>query len=343
MKAVVKYEDKPNAVKVMDMPIPKMGPQDVLVQVKATGLCYSDVSIMKGEYKGKKPVPIPVILGHEGAGIIADMGNEVEGIKPGMRVGFEALYGCGTCIMCKKGFKNLCPQWNHIGITRDGTFAEYISIPAYLVHKLSDHVSFADAAILEPLGLVARSLDHLKPMVGESAVIIGPGSVGLLHLQALKAGGAGKVILVGIEKDRKRFEIAESLGADRCVYADKEDVVKAVLEATGGNGADIVIETASHPVVWDTLLDFAAPKARISVFGLYPEAKMKPLALIRKGITLFGDVALLSSHYMTALNWLETKKVAPSKLVTRRFPLDAIDEAMKTFYGGETVKVLFEL
>jgi len=343
MKAIVKYEDKPNAVKVMDMPKPKIGTQDVLVQVKATGLCYSDVSIMKGEYKGRKPVPIPVILGHEGAGVVAEVGKEVEGLRPGERVAFEALYGCGQCLMCKKGYKNMCPAWNHLGITRDGTFAEYVSVPSNLVHKISDHVSFADAALLEPLGLAVRSLTNVKPVLGESAVIIGPGSVGLLHLQALRAWGAGKIILVGIEKDRKRFEIAESLGADRCIYADKEDVVKAVQEETGGYGADIVIETASHPVVWDMILDLAAPRARVSVFGLYPEAKIKPIALIRKGITLLGDVAMLSSHYLTALNWLETKKVSPSKLVTKRFPLDSVDEAMKVFYGGETVKVLFEL
>ncbi len=120
MKAIVKYEDKPNAVKVMEMPKPKIGLQDVLVQVKATGLCYSDVSIMKGEYKGRKPVPIPVILGHEGAGIVAEVGKEVEGLKVGERVAFEALYGCGQCLMCKKGHKNMCLAWHHLGITRDG-------------------------------------------------------------------------------------------------------------------------------------------------------------------------------------------------------------------------------
>lgn len=343
MKAIVKCEDKPNAVKVMDMPKPKIGPQDVLVQVKATGLCYSDVSIMKNTYVGKKPVPIPVILGHEGAGVVAEVGKEVEGLKPGDRVAFEALYGCGHCIMCKKGQKNMCLFWNHLGITRDGTFAEYVSVPGTLVHKISEHVSFADAALLEPLGLAVRSLENVRPVLGESAVIIGPGSVGLLHLMALRAWGAGKIILIGIEKDKKRFEIAESLGADRCVYADKEDAVKAVLEETGGYGADIVIETASHPVVWESLLDFAAPRARVSVFGLYPEAKMKPIALIRKGITLLGDVAMLTHHYLTGLNWLETRKVSPSKLVTRRFPLEGVEEAMQIFYGGETVKVLFEL
>ncbi len=343
MKAIVKYEDKPGAVKVMDRPKPVVGPNDVLIGIKATGLCYTDMSIVKGEYKGRKPVPIPVILGHEGSGVVTEVGKDVKGFKARDRVGFEALNGCGRCVNCRNGFKNMCTDWSHVGITCDGTFAEYLSMPETIVHKLPDNVSFADAAVLEPLSLVVRSLEHVQPIVGDTAVIIGPGSVGLLHLQALKASGVAKAILIGIEKDRKRFEIAESLGADRIVYGDKEDPVKAVMDATGGLGAEIVIETANHPVVWDYLLDIVAARGRISTFGLYAEAKIKPLALLRKGATIFGDVALLSRHFMRAIKWLETKKVSGEKLITKRFALDQVDEAFKTFYGGETIKVLFEV
>jgi threonine dehydrogenase-like Zn-dependent dehydrogenase len=342
MKAIVKFEDKPNAVKVMDRPKPAVGPNDVLVGIKATGICYTDVSIMKGEYKGRKPVPIPVILGHEGSGVVAEVGKDAKGFKVGDRVAFEALNGCGHCLNCRNGNKNMCTDWSHIGITCDGTFAEFICLPEIMVHKLPAAVSFADAAVLEPLSLVVRSLEHVKPFAGETAVVIGPGSVGLLHLQALKASGVAKVIVIGIEKDRKRFETAEALGADRLVFSDKEDPVKAVMDATGGLGADIVIETANHPVVWDYLLDIVAARGRISPFGLYPEAKIKPLALIRKGATIYGDVALLPRHFVRAINWLETKTVSGEKLITKRFAFDQVDEAMKTFYGGETIKVLFE-
>ena len=174
-------------------------------------------------------------------------------------------------------------------------------------------------------------------------MVIGPGSVGLLHLQALKASGVDKVIVIGIEKDRQRFEIAESLGADVIVYSDKDDPVKAVMDATGGLGADVVIETANHPVVWDYLLDIVAARGRISTFGLYPEARIKPLALLRKGATIYGDVALLSKHFVRAIKWLETKKVSGEKLITKRFALDQMEEAFKVFRPGETIKVLFEV
>jgi len=342
VKAIVKYEDKAGAVKVMDRPRPAVGPRDVLVSIKATGICYTDMSIIKGEYKGRKPVPIPVILGHEGSGIVAETGAEARAFKAGERVGFEALNGCGHCLNCRNGFKNMCTDWTHVGITCDGTFAEYLAVPDVMVHRLPDSVSFADAAVLEPLSLVVRSLEHVQPVPGETAVVIGPGSVGLLRLQALKAVGVDKVIVIGIEKDRQRFKIAESLGADVIVQSDKVEPVKAVLDATGGLGADIVIETANHPVVWDYLLDIVAARGRISTFGLYPEAKIKPLTLLRKGATIYGDVALLSRHFVRAIKWLETKKVSGEKLITKRFSLDQMEEAFQVFRAGETIKVLFE-
>jgi threonine dehydrogenase-like Zn-dependent dehydrogenase len=340
MKAIVKYADGPGNVRVMDMPVPVPVDDEVLVAVKATGLCYSDMSIVKGEYKGRKPVPVPMILGHEASGVVVALGGKVRDFTIGDRVAFEPVHGCGRCFNCKSGNKNMCEDWDHLGITEDGTFAEFVKVPEVCVHKLPDSVSFEDAAILEPLSLVARSLDHVHPVLGETAVIIGPGSVGLLHLEALKAYGC-KVILIGIEKDKKRFEIAETLGADRIVYTDKEDPVKAVLGVTKGRGAEIVVETASNPIVWDYLLDLVAPRGRVSPFGLYPEAKFQPIKILRKGITIFGDVASLPRHFMRALSWLETGKISSGPLITRRFSLDDVDEAFRTFYAGETVKVMF--
>ncbi|RKX76877.1 MAG: hypothetical protein DRP87_10735 [Spirochaetes bacterium] len=343
MKAIVKADMKAGSYEVKDIPIPEPEPSELLIQIKATGLCYTDMSILKGEYKGRKPVPLPIIMGHEGAGIVAGVGEEVSGFKVGQRVGFEALDGCGKCYNCRTGNKNMCTDWNHIGITRDGTFAEYMIIAQTLVHPLPDTVDFADAALLEPLSLVVRSLEHVKPVIGESAVIVGPGSVGLLHLQALAAAGASKLIVVGLDVDRIRFGIAEKLGATHIVNASRENTIDAVLDITGGRGADIVIETASSPIVWDFLLDIVASKGRISSFGLYPESSFKPLALIRKGVTIYGDVAFLQRHFVRAIGWLESGKVSGQSLVTRRFSLDQAEEAFEAFRQKETVKCLFEL
>jgi threonine dehydrogenase-like Zn-dependent dehydrogenase len=343
MKAIVKTSAGAGAYEVMDMPAPKFGDREVLVAVKATGLCYTDMSILKGEYKGRKPVPIPVILGHEGAGVVAEVGKEVSTLKVGQRVGFEALSGCGECFNCRNGNKNMCTDWNHIGITCHGTFGEYLALHESLVHPLPDDVELADAALLEPLSLVVRSVEHVQPQVGESAVIVGPGTVGLLHLQALRAAGVSRLIVVGLEADRIRFGIAEKLGATRIVNASAEDPVESVMRGTGGRGADILIETASSPKVWDYLLELMAARGRMSVFGLYPQTKFQPLALIRKGVTLFGDVAFLTRHFIRAIGWLEAGKVSGQALVTRRFRLDQAGEAFEAFANKETVKCLFEL
>ncbi len=342
MKAIVKNNDQAGSYEVRDIPKPTAKEGMVLVQVKATGLCYTDMSILNGQYKGRKPVPVPMVMGHEGAGIVAEVGDRVRSLAPGTRVGFEALSGCGECYNCRTGNKNMCTNWDHLGITYDGTFADYVLVPAALVHPLPDNVELADAAILEPLSLVVRSIEHLQPSVGESAVIVGPGSVGLLHLQALNAAGVSRLIVIGLDVDKHRFEIAKRLGATHIVNASHDDPVEAVKAATGGRGADMVIETASSPKVWDFLLELAAAKGRVSTFGLYPESSFKPLTVLRNGLTIFGDVAFVQRHFMRAISWLESGKISGQALVTRRFRFDDAAEAFETFRAKETVKCLFE-
>ena len=343
MKAIVKYGGEPGTLCIRDMPEPKAHRGEVVAQIKATGICYTDLSILDNEYKGRKPVPIPVILGHEGAGIVAEVGEGVENVSVGDRVGLEALFGCGRCYDCLNGNKNMCTDWGHIGITCDGTFAEYVVVPADLAHKLPDDVSFVDAAFLEPMGLTVRTLEHVDPMVGDTAAIIGPGSLGMFHLQALKAAGAAKIMIIGLDQDKKRFEIAEKLGADHIINGSREDIVKRVRDLTDGLGADIVVETANSPKVLPLAIDMAAAKGRVAFFGLYPEATISPVNLLRSGLSVFGDVGIVPRHFIRAMRWVEYKKVLAEPLVTRRFSLDQAEEAFEVARKGETVKVLFEV
>lgn len=343
MKAIVKYGQEPGTLALKEMPKPKPKLGEVLVQIKATGICYTDVSIVNNKYKGRKPVPVPVILGHEGAGIVAEIGEGVKNVSPGNRVGLEALYGCGKCLYCLSGNKNMCTDWEHIGVTRHGTFAEYIVVPEDLAYELPEEVSFTDAACLEPISLTARTFEHVKPMMGETAAIIGPGSIGLLHLQALKAAGAAKVIVIGIDQDEKRFEVAKRLGADHIINSNREDAVKRVWELTYGLGADIVVETASSPEALPLAIDIAAARGRIALFGLYPEAVISPLTILRGGLSLYGDVGVLPRHFMRAIRWVRYKRVLAEPLIQRRFKLEEVKEAFEALRQGETVKALFEL
>lgn len=342
MRAIVKYDEKKGSVDLREMPEPVPGPDEVKVQIKATGLCYSDVSIMQNKYVGRKPVPIPLILGHEGAGIITEIGKGVNNFAVGDRVGIMPIEGCGCCDDCITGDQNMCMHWSHIGLTCHGTFAEYIVVPAAKVHKIPDDVSFVDAACLEPIGLTARTMETVMPLLGDTVAIVGPGSLGLLHLQAFKAAGASQIIMIGIDKDKERFKIAQSLGATDIVNGSKEDVVSRVQEITGGKGVNIAVETANSPIATRLAIDVAGNRGRVALFGLYPEATISPLKIARSGLTIIGDAAQIDRHYQLALRWVASGIIRMAPLISITYKFDAFENAFAAAGSPETVKVMFE-
>ena len=236
----------------------------------------------------------------------------------------------------------MCMTWRHLGITCDGTFAEYRAVPAFTAYKLPETISSVDAAFIEPISLAVRTFEHVKPVLGDTVAIIGPGSIGLFHLQAFKSAGAAKIMVIGLDRDAKRFETAKKLGADHIINGSKVDVATRVRELTNGLGADIVVETANHPATVPLAVSLAAVRGRVHLFGLYPEATMSPLTLLRAGVTMSGDVATLPRYFLRAMRWVEHKKVLAEPMVTR-FRLDQAQEAFATFSRGDSVKVLFEM
>jgi threonine dehydrogenase-like Zn-dependent dehydrogenase len=241
------------------------------------------------------------------------------------------------------GNPNMCQDWRHLGITRDGVFAEYRVVPSFAACKLPDGISMVDAAALEPITLAVRTLEHVKPRLGDTVAIIGPGSIGLFHLQAFKSAGASFVIVIGLDQDARRLEIAEKLGADYIINASKEDVVKRVRELTGGLGCDIVVEAANHPSTVGQAINLASAYGRVMLFGLYPEATISPLTLMRSGVSVLGDVAGTPAWFQRAIRWVQYKKVVVEPLVNRTFRLAQAKEAFEAFREGQSVKVLFEM
>lgn len=343
MKAVVKATEEAGSLEVREVEKPEPGTGEVLVRIKAAGLCNSDVSILTNKYKGRTPVPIPLIMGHEGAGEIAGLGEGVTGFSIGDRVALEAISGCNSCNECKMGHKNLCNHWSHVGISRSGVFAEYIAVPQTQAHSIPDNVSFKEAALLEPLGLVARSMEQSKPMIGETVAILGPGSLGILHALAYRAAGAGKVIMIGTGKDKKRFEKVLELGADHTINIDERDYTKEVMDITDGRGADIVVETANSPKATEMAFDIAASRARVVLFGLYTQARFDQVKLLRKRLTVYGDVGQVSSQFMQAIRWVATGKVDIGKIITKTFILDEAEEAFEASRQCDLIKVVFEI
>ncbi|MGI6777410.1 MAG: zinc-dependent alcohol dehydrogenase [Acetivibrionales bacterium] len=342
MKALVKCSDGPEEIKYKEVPKPELECEKVLVKVKSAAICHTDVMIINNEYKGRKPVPIPLILGHEGAGIVEETYSKNSIFKAGDRVAFEPLSGCRKCNNCKNGYTNMCTDWDHIGITCDGVFAEYVTIPERTIHKLPDEINFSDAALLEPTGLTARSIENVKPVLGDIAAVIGPGPIGLLHVQALKASGC-KVIVIGLEQDKYRLKVAEELGADLVINGSKVDPCESVNEYTNCQGVDIVIETASSPKALNTAFEIAGAKARVSAFGLYPEATVKFLNILRKGLTIYGDVGMLPRHFEKGIKWMKNGDILAKPLITHRYKLEEGVEAFRNLKNGNVIKAIFEM
>ena len=341
MKAIIKAALEDGAVQLVDMPRPEPGAGEILVRIRSASLCYSDVSIIHNTYVGRKPVPIPMILGHEGAGEIAACGLGVTGYAVGEHVALEPITGCGQCPMCQNGFPTMCQDWRHLGITCHGTFAEYVTVPARQAHRIPDRISFAEAALVEPLALVVRSLEQSRPMVGDTVAIIGPGALGMMHVLAYKAAGAATVIAVGLDQDLARLKIAKDLGADGIINISREDPVAVVRAITGTAGVDIVVETANSPKATQLAFDLVGPRGRVVLFGLYPEATFSPVKMLRNGVTVFGDVGAIPRQFVTSIKWMESGKVSVRDLI-RTFKPAEYKEALEAAKKGETVKVVFE-
>lgn len=341
MKAIVKVSGEAGTVEVRDLPMPEPKPGEVLIKMGASGICYSDVMIYKGLYKGRSPLPFPLIMGHEGAGVVEGLGQGVTNLKVGDKVSLNPIWGCGQCGNCLDGAPNMCTSWTHLGITRDGTFAEYVVVPAFTAFKVPDSVSMTNAACVEPINLAVRTFEHLKPQLAETVAIVGPGAIGLFHVQAFKAAGAAKVIVIGLDQDAKRFEMAKKLGADHIVNGSKVDVVKEVKELTGGLGCDIVVETASHPSTVGLAINLAAAKGRVMLFGLYPEATISPLSMVRSGLQVWADTASIPRWFRRGIRWVEYGKVTAEPIVSRPFRLEEVNEAFEAFKAGEAAKILF--
>lgn len=340
MKAGVKYEEGPGHFEIRDIPVPAPGDNDVLIEIKSAAVCGVDGLLYDWAYKGRFPVETPIVPGHECAGIIAEMGKNVKGLQPGDRVTAESIVGCGTCYYCQRGMSNLCPQWDHVGITFDGTFAEYIRVPAQAVHRLPDAVTFEQGALVEPLSLTAQTFDRVKVYLGDTVVIVGPGVQGLLHTQAARSYGASKIIVLGLEKDRDRLEKAKEFGANEIIVSDQEDSIEAVMDLTEGIGADVVIEVGGTPEAFDIAVNTVRGGGQIAALGFSNHGELVPIRLARQQINILGVIAFLPRHFEYAIQWLEKGKVDVEAIVSHRLALEDVEQGILMMKDKTATKVL---
>ncbi len=343
MKAIVKRSPGPGNVEYMEVPEPQPKAGEVKVAMRAAGLCGADILLYDWTYKGKRPVETPIILGHEGAGEIVEVGPGVVDFKPGDRVAMQSILGCGRCRACETGQTYLCGNWSHLGMTFDGIFADYAVVPAEACHKLPDAVAYEEGAFLEFLATLAHTNEKVPFRLGESVVIVGPGPFGLLHLQGAKSAGASLLVVTGLERDTERLALARAMGATHTVNVEREDAVQRVMALTDGYGADLVIEAGGTAESVAQALEMARPDGRLVMLGYANSAEIVPISIVRRDLSIVGVVASKSAHYETMLRWMEAGLVRAAPLVTHRMKLSDFDEAVDRFRNRQAVKVLFEM
>ena len=338
MKGVAKLSPGVGQVGLLDAPEPSAIPGHVVIEVTAAGLCGTDAHIYHDEY----PCRPPVILGHEVAGKIVDVGSDVTRIPIGSSVTSEPYFTlCGLCPFCKAGMPNHCPHRASIGSGVHGAFARYVLVKERSVHLLPEGVDEGAGALTEPLACCVHALENSKVEPGDEAVITGPGAIGLMMLQVVKAAGA-QAVVIGTETDEARLDLAQQLGADETWIAGKDDLHKLVTERNDGLGADIAFECSGAGPGAQTALDLVRHRGRYVQVGLFGKPVLWDLEQVCvKELQVHGTFATVASSWRKALALLQSGQLRTGPLISHRLPLEAWKQAFDLFESREGVKIVF--
>jgi len=338
----VKYAPGKGNVELRDVQEPSPGPDEVMIEVKAAGICGSDLHIY--DWDIRLPIRTPVIIGHEFSGVIAEVGSSVTKWKPGDRVTSEtSAYVCGECISCRTGNYNVCAEKRLIGYWFDGAFTKYCVVPSRLVHRLPDNVNFLSGALSEPLaccvnGVVEKT--RIKP--GDTVVIAGPGPIGLLSLQIAKSQGAS-VVVCGLSQDRKRLELAEKLGADLTINVEEEDPLKTVSKITDGAGSDVFIDCSGSPNAIRMGLQIVRRGGQYTQIGLTGREFNLDFDLIAyKEITVRGSLGQRWTSWRIGLKMLSKGLVKTEPLISDVLPLSRWERGFQRVRSKEGIKVILK-
>jgi L-iditol 2-dehydrogenase len=332
MKALVL--EQYNKLVYKDVPEPGCGLGEVLVAVKACGICGSDVHGMDGSSGRRQP---PLIMGHEAAGLIAEVGEGVQRWKPGQRVTFDSTIYCGDCWYCRRGDINLCDHRRVLGVScdeyrRDGAFAEYVAVPARILYALPEGMSFTQATMVETLTIAVHAVRRASVDIHDCAVVIGAGNVGLLALQVLKSVGCEPLIAVDV--DPARLETARRLGADLVINSGDVDVGREVRRHVP-RGADVAVEAAGIPASVRDAVASVRKGGRLALVGnLSPTVDFPLQSVVSREIDVNGSCAS-SGEYPTCLDLMARGVVDVGALISATAPLAEGAAWFQRLYRGE--------
>ena len=319
MKALV-LEEYNNLV-YKEVPEPPIGPEDVLIRVKACAICGSDVHGMDGSTGRRIP---PVIMGHEAAGVIAEVGANVAGWQKGDPVTFDSTIHCGKCYFCRRGLTNLCDNRRVLGVScdeyrRNGAFVEYIAVPQHILYRLPAGLSFEQAAMVEPLSVAFHAVERTPISLNDTAVVVGAGMIGSLVIQALRVAGCGHIIAVDINE--ARLELARKLGADEALNSDSVGAVDRVLKCTANHGADVAFEVVGITPTLQLSIECLRKGGALTLVGnVAPTAELPLQSVVTRELTLNGSCAS-RGEYPACMDMIARGAINVDALVSAVAPL----------------------
>jgi L-iditol 2-dehydrogenase len=319
MKALVLQEYKKFACQ--ELPAPQPAADEVLVAVKACGICGSDVHGMDGSTGRRRP---PIVMGHEAAGIIAAVGADVTGWATGDRVTFDSTIYCGECEFCRRGEINLCDHRRVLGVScedyrRDGAFAEFVAVPQRVLYRLPDGLSFEHAALVEPFAIALHAIRRAPVSLNDTVVVVGAGMIGLALVQALRHTGCGRLISVDVADDR--LALAKKFGATNLVNSARENAAKTILDLTRDRGVDVAFEAVGITATVDLAVRSLRKGGSLALVGNVAPKIEFPLQLaVTRELSLHGSCSS-RGEYPAVLDMLARGDLQPAPLISAFAPL----------------------
>ena len=321
MKAMVLKEYK--YLEIEDIPIPHIEAADeLLVRVKATAICGSDIHGFDGSTGRRKP---PLVMGHEASGVVESVGSEVKSLKIGDRVTFDSTVWCGECYFCRQGQVNLCDKRRVLGVScdeyrKDGTFAEYVIVPERIVYKLPDNVAFEEAALTEPVSVAMHAFDITGMKPGENAAVIGSGLIGLLLIQIIRAYSPH--LIIAFDTDEKRRKAAIEAGADIALDPQDPESHKTVLSMTNNRGVDRAFEAVGASAAIGTAIESVRKGGSVTLIGNISNKAEIPLqSVVTRQIALLGSCAI-SGEYPISLALMANRTIDVRQVISAIAPLE---------------------
>jgi L-iditol 2-dehydrogenase len=342
MKALVLKEY--NKFVYEDVPKPEISADEVLIQVKACGICGSDVHGMDGSTGRRIP---PIIMGHEASGVIVKVGANVGEFSEGERVTFDSTIYCGKCHFCRQGQINLCDNRRVLGVScheyrQHGAFAEYVAVPQHILYKLPEGLSFARAAMVEALSIAFHATELTPISLNDTAVVVGAGMIGLLVIQTLHIAGCGQVIAVDI--DQRKLDLATRLGADQVLRADQVDIQGEVAKLTDGRGASLAFEVVGNTQAMNTAISSLKKGGFLTLVGnLSPRVEFPLQSVVTRQIRVQGSCAS-NGEYPACLEMIANGRINVDALISKVAPLAEGAQWFERLYQGQEglMKVVLE-